>query len=473
MKRRAIACLLVIGMFAAGCGAKNADDQAAKDASTNQDDGGSSGDTPSGSDAGKFGTLDSPCGKADKVATVKADQAGLGTDKLYIGVGNDRDSIRPGLLKELWDGANGFVNWCNEQGGINGLQLEAVDLDGKVVEVDKAMAKACTDVFAMVGGGYAQDDFIFTGKEGADFHKCKMIAVPGFAVSTAFSEASDQVQVLPNPAYVKPTGNLAALAKLYPDNVKNYGVVYGTLPSIEQNKDQIVGVAESIDAFGKPVEIGYDIFSQDWALIAQQVVDKKLEAVSFVGEPPNLSKFSQALNDQGYDGVITADANQYDSRLIAASGPDAVEGVIVRIATHSFEEADKWPAMKQFLEIMDKSDPKWERAGLAVQAFSSSLMFAVAAKACADEGEITRECVLTEAQGIHEFDAGGLITSGDPGKNMPSECAMLVQVKNGSFERLYPEIDSDDDDGDGFACSDLVTLEGDFGEGNTSSSILG
>jgi hypothetical protein len=61
----------------------------------------------------------------------------------------------------------------------------------------------------------------------------------------------------------------------------------------------------------------------------------------------------------------------------------------------------------------------------------------------------------------------------DPGANTPADCAMLVQIKDGKFERLFPELGSDDDNGEGFFCSPTVKLTGDFGQGNTDSSILG
>ena len=63
---------------------------------------------------------------------IKDGEAGAGADKLYIGVPNDRGAaIRPGLNKELWDASVAFSDWCNEQGGIGGLQIEPVDLDGR------------------------------------------------------------------------------------------------------------------------------------------------------------------------------------------------------------------------------------------------------------------------------------------------------------------------------------------------------
>ena len=463
---------MVAGLLASACGAKGADEAADNDKATQTTAAGSTETTAAGDSASKFGSIASPCGKADSVATVKADEAGRAPTSSTSGsattatrsVGSPEGAVgRYQRLRQV----------VQRAGRHQHLQLEAVDLDGKVLEVEAAMAKACTDVFAIVGGGWAQDNFIFSGKDGADFHKCKMISFPGFAVSTDFAEGSDQVQPLPNPAYDKPASAMVALAKLYPDEVKKFGVVYGTLPSIIQNKDQIIGVAKQTKGFDQFDEIGYDIINQDWAVIAQQVLDKGLKAVSFVGEPPNMSKFAQALRDQGFDGVINADANQYDSRLIGASGPAAVEGAIVRIASHTYEEADKWPAMGQLVKILDSWDPAWERAGLATQAFSASLLFATAAKSCADAGEISRACVLEAGKDIHEWDGGGLHAVADPGANTPADCAMLVQIKDGKFERLFPELGSDDDNGEGFFCSPTVKLTGDFGQGNTDSSILG
>lgn len=472
MKRQVVALLVAAAIIGGACAADGADDAADKDRpATTATPSGSEPTTPDG--AQKFGSLDSPCGPSDTPATVKADEAGTGTDKLYIGVGNDRTGIRPGLLKELWDGATAFVGWCNSQGGINGLQLEAVDLNGEVLKVEDAMGKACTSVFAIVGGGWAQDNFIFSGRDGSDFHKCKMIAFPGFAVSTDFSEGTDQVQALPNPAYDKPASAMKAIAELYPDEVKKFGVVFGNLPSLVQNKDQIVGVAKQLDGYEGFQEISYDIISQDWAVVAQQVIDKDIQAISFVGEPPNMSKFSQALRDQGFEGVISADANQYDERLLEASGPAAVEGIVIRIAAHPFEEADKWPATGQLVKVLDDTVPDWTRAGLAVQSFSSALLFATAAKKCADEGEISRACVLQAGLDTHEWDAGGLHAVSDPGANAAPDCAMLVTVKGGQYERLFPELGSDEDNGEGFYCSPTVKLTGEFGTGNRESSILG
>ena len=468
MTRRLLAGLAALAVFASGCGAQGADDAADNNNPTET----TAAPAVEGAGAADFGSLKDVCGPGD--AKVAAADAGRGTDKLYVGVANDRAStIRAGLLKELWDAGVAFTAWCNEQGGISGLPIEAVDLDGKLLEVETAMATACKDTFAMVGGGYAQDNFLFSGKDGSDFHKCKMIAIPGFAVSTDFAEANGQVQPIPNPAYRKAGAWLADLAKLYPDKVKNFALVYGALPSIEQNKDQILAVAKQVGGYDNITQISYDaIGNQDWGLVAQQIEDSGAGAVSYVGEPGNMSKLAQALNDQGYDGLLFADAVAYDQLVIESSGEAAAEGIIARIASHPLEEADRWPATKRMIDVFEQYGPAdGKLASLTTQAFSAWLLFAQSAKTCAEKGEITRTCVIQAAASVKEWDGGGLHAVGNPGDNEPPPCSMFVQVRGGKFERLFPELDSADDEGEGFSCTGgVLDVTGEFGAGNVDPS---
>lgn len=470
MTRRLLACVAVLTMLAAACGAQGADEAADK-----KSDAVTTTATEGSGDSGgeKFGTMDSPCGPGD--ATVASAEAGKGADKLYIGVANDRTSpIRNGLNKEVWDSSAGFVAWCNEQGGIAGLQIEVVDLDAKLVEVETAMAAACTQTFAIVGGAFTQDNFMFSGKDGSDFHKCKLIAFPGFAVSAEFANANGQVQPLPNNASQRPAAWLEDLAVMYPDKIADFGLVYGDFPSIRQNKDQILGVARQVDGYGKFAEITYDVGTPNFALIAQQVKEAGLKMVTFVGEPGNYAKFNRALKDQGFDGVVFADSNQYDPIVIESGGADGVEGAIARIAGHPYEEGDEWPATQQMKEIIEQNVPDAKLASLSTQSFSAWLLFAQSAKRCAENGsgELTRDCVLGEAKKVTEWDGGGLHAAANPAENLPSKCAMLVQVKGGKFTRLFPELGSDDDDGDGFSCGTkgIIEITGDVGQGKVDPS---
>lgn len=468
MKRHLIPAVLCLALLAAACGtdaAKNSGNGSTGDSTTT-----SAASGTAASD--KFGTLASPCGKDvdGKKVTVKAAEAGTGADKLYIGVANDRTStIRPGVLQEMWDTSQAFVKWCNDQGGIGGLPIEVVDLDAQLLSVEKAMATACTKTFAMVGGGFVSDQLMFSGKDGSDFHKCKLINVPAIAVSPAATEGNGIIQPLPNGAYEKSNAWFKQLVRLYPEQMKKVSEVWGNLPSLKSNQEQNLAVAKTVDGVGTVADVSYDYAGPDWSLVAQQIKDVGATAVNFVGEPANLAALNQALKAQNFTGIVFTDANQADPILFSTAGNGAAEGIIVREAVHPFDEADKWPAVKQYLDIMKKDGPaNGKIAALGIQSFSSWLLFATAAVDCAKSsgGELSRDCVMDAAFTINSWTAGGLHSESDPaGKHAP-KCSMLVQAKSGEFTRLDPKIGDKNSDKDGFFCADLITLTGDFGKGN-------
>jgi Periplasmic binding protein len=466
----AVAFTLVGG----ACSAKGSD------TSSGSGDGGSATTTTAkGAPSTKFGTMASPCGHdvGGKKITIKADEAGKGTDKLYIGVANDRTAeARPGLLKEMWDSTVAFTNWCNKQGGIGGLEVAPVDLDGQLFKVEQAMTNACSQTFAMVGGGWAQDNLAFTGKDGSDFHKCKMIAFPGFAVSTDFADANGVIQPIPGEGYRKPKTPSEDLQKMYPEEVKKTTAVYGEgLDSVRISKDQYKAVMEQVPGFGFLDDISFKLLNQDFSVTAQKVMDLGATAEYFVGEPEDWSSMLAELKTKGYKGIDFAEANEYDNKLFV-KGPDVANGALVRIGIHPFEEADKWPATKQWLDIMKTDGPPDAKvASLGIQSFSAALLFATAVNNCAKTsgGEVSRVCVVDAAKKITKWDGGGLHVPSDLSGKSTEACAMYVVAEHGTFERKYPKLHSKDDSLDGFHCdpNGLVPIQGDFGHGNVDPSL--
>ena len=445
MKRSLAILACVVALVASACGASG-------DEAGTEDEGETTETTAAESTSAKWGDLESPCGEGD--ATV-AEGEGPSTDTLQIGVATDRNSdIRPGLNAEFWDASVAFSEWCNAQGGIQGLPIELVDIDGGVVNVEAAMTKACTDVFAMVGGGYAMDDLEFSGKDASDFHKCGLIDIPGFAVSVDKSLSNGQVQPVPNPANAKSAQWIIDFKKLYPEESKKTVVVYSKdLPSLEAVKVQFDAVVEAEGGIENLEPVTYGLVVTDWGPYAEKVIESGATSLYWIGEPGNAASFVKILREKGWDGVFLNEANLYDS-VFTEIGGAAADGSIVRTAFHPFEEADKWPAIQQYLDNLEKYKPGGKAAFLGVQGTSAWLLFAVAADKCATEndGVISRDCVLSEANAVNDWTAGGLHSPTDPGVTTPAECGLILIVKDGEFTRLYPEIDGEDDDQNGFHC---------------------
>ncbi len=467
MKRNAtqrilLALLAVVALVAAGCGASG-DEPAAGGG-----DGESEGSTTTLAEASgaSWGDLRNLCGPGE--ATVAPGEGTSAPGTINIAVASDRGSdLRPGLNKELWDASVAFSEWCNAAGGIQGLQIELIDSDGKLFEVESAMTTICTEAFAMVGGAFTQDQLEFSGKPGSDFHECNMIDIPGFAVSPEKGLSNGQVQVVPNPPKKKSTQWLIDFKKLEPEDSKKNIVVYGELPSLQVVKTQYDAAVQQVGGIEQLPALPYPVTGlSDWTPLAQKVKDSGATSLYWIGEPENAANLFKALREQGWEGTIINETNIYDDKVFAA-GDAAAEGILVRTTYHPFEEASQWPAVQQYLDNLAQYVTDGKVASLGLQSTSAWLLFVTAANTCAEKNGnvIDRTCVITEADAITEWTGGGMHAPSDPGRENPAECGLLVVAKGGTWERLYPEIGGTDDDGDGFHCppDSVATVTEDLG----------
>ncbi len=446
---------LVVVSTAVACGASGDSSEEGGDTSTTVEA------AAAGDDAAAFGTLTELCGDGD--VRVDPDQQGIANGKLNLGVATDRNSeVRPGLNSEVWDASVAYAEWCNAQGGIGGLEINLVELNGALFNVEAAMTTACNDVFAMVGGGLVQDDLEFSGKPGSDFHQCGMIDIPSFAASGEKSGSNGMVQPVPNTPSTELNTLFRDYQQLHPDEAESAVIVYGELPVMETNRDKYQQVLDDvgIEVVGT---VSYPVIGvSDWTPYAQKVMDTGATTLTYVGEPANLANLLARLKEQGWQGVPVLQSNMYDPQLFAAgdAGPD---GALVRMPAHPFEEAAEWPATQQYLDLLDEYVPDAKISLLGVQSMSAWLLFTTAANACAaaHDGVLDRTCILEQAANEKAWTGGGLHA---PQELAPYDeistgpCTALIRIVDGTFVRAHPEIGGEDDDGDGFHCpSDGVT----------------
>ena len=470
--RRGMLAAVAALLIATSCAARNDEDSSGTEESNGEQ---TSEETTGEPQGATFGDLPSPCGPGE--LAVEASEAAGSIDKLLIGVPNDRTSmIRPGLNKELWDTSTAFADWCNAQGGIGGLEIDLVDLDGKLLEVEASMSRACNSVFMMAGGGHVQDNLQFSDKPDSDFHLCGLADIPAFDASPEKAASNGQVQPLPNPPTEAPGLWLVDFKNLDADAAESMVVVWGDLPALEVIKNKTVAIIEDMNVELAGV-IDYPVTGlADWTPVAQQVIGMGATSLQFVGEPTNLGALVKSLREQGWDGVPIVESNIYDQTYIDSAGASNAEGTLIRSLFHPFEEADRWPAVQQYLDILQQNSDDPKVAFLGMQSFSSWLLFATAAKACGEsnEGVLTRECVLSAAADVDEWTAGGLHAPTDPGPGggAAPPCGMLITVNSdGEFERYFPEIGESDDALDGFSCDDdsVVEVPANEGLGNVSA----
>jgi ABC-type branched-subunit amino acid transport system substrate-binding protein len=409
-----------------------------------------------------FGTLPSPCSPGD--ATIADGQNGGAT--LRIGTANDHGyEAAPGLTIEMLDAAKAFAGWCNEQGGIRGLQLEIADLDGKLFQTPPAMEKACDEVFAMVGGGWVFDDLIYPR-----FHECGMINFAGYTVSPTAAMSNGKIQPIPNPSNEKPASWLLWAQDAHPEAIKKTAIMYGDFLTTKVVADSLKASMEALGEYEVVDMIPYAAGGEsNWSPFAQRLADKEIGAMVFVGAPNTIIPLYRAMREVGYvPELVFNDANFYDEIMVAEGNSTFTEGFVVRTAYAPFEEADDFPGMRSYLDMMETYNPKGKIAGLGLQATSAFLMFATAANTCLDRNDnvLERECVLAAGKEITSWTGGGLHTETNPGANRPPSCGIMMHILDGRWQRLFPEVGSADDNGGGWHCDDpgTVAIEGDFGD---------
>jgi ABC-type branched-subunit amino acid transport system substrate-binding protein len=413
-----------------------------------------------------FGTMESPCGPAGPEGVPTVAEGQNGGNPLKIGTGSDHGyEASPGLTIEMLDGALAFAAWCNEQGGIRGLPIEIVDLDAKLFAVPPAMEQACDEVFAMVGGGWVFDDQMFPR-----FHECGMINFAGYTVTAAAAEANGKVQPLPNPSYVKPTSWLLWTQANHAEAITRSAILYGDFLTTKVVADATEATMDALGGFEVIAKVPYSpVGEANWVPFAQRLKDEEVGALFFVGSEANLVLLYKAMREVAYvPELVMTDANFYSEVMVAEGNADATEGFRVRTAYAPFEEADQFPGMRSYIDMMAQYNPAGKTAGLGLQATSAMLMFVTAANTCLDQNDnvLERECVLAAGKQIDSWTGGGLHTETNPAGNLPPECGIIMGVENGKWTRIFPELGSADDNGEGWHCDSpgRVEITGEFGD---------
>ncbi|OWY60820.1 hypothetical protein B7486_67120, partial [cyanobacterium TDX16] len=201
-RRRICGLLVVLALVAAGCAEREGTDDGSEASSEDS--------TPStGGDGETFGDMESPCGpraedSADPASTDPAETQGVEDGTIRLGtVADPGFEGRPGLNQEMFDAGQAFAEWCNEQGGINGRQIELTEYDAAITQYQARLSEACGNEFAMVGGGAVSDNIWQTTGV-----PCNLIDVAGFATTPEKAgEAGNEsiqenrtIQPIPNPS---------------------------------------------------------------------------------------------------------------------------------------------------------------------------------------------------------------------------------------------------------------------------------
>jgi ABC-type branched-subunit amino acid transport system substrate-binding protein len=427
-RARWLAVVTAIGVLVGACGA---DREETAPESTSPPAAGESTTTVPRDDM--FGNLPSPCGDGDASG---ATATGITDDKILFGYGDDAGyAASPGLNHQMSDAIEAMIDWCNDQGGINGRPVEGKYYDAKILDVNNAMLSACNDgVFMLVGEGWALDASQEEARVG-----CGLGAVPAYTVSPEFAHGPFMASPVPNPTDQTPVQHAAAFQRAFPEQIKKTATVYGNFAATQDSTEK---AKQSFTAYGftfLDCDQVYNIAGEDdWKPFVQNLKDCGAEVVFFSGEAaPNFQNFLIAAAQLGFEPLYILDANFYKQTFADwnAQNGGAGDNVYIRQAYVPFEEADANPATKRYIDLVTANGGDVNQLG--AQAASAFLLWATAVKGCGSE--VTRDCVFEQIGSIDGWTAGGLHAPTNPGENVPPECGVTLKMEGSTFVRFDPK----------------------------------
>ncbi len=453
-RARLFALTLALLLLAAACGSRTDTDASGGDqgldAPSGEEgggDGGGSGGVPE-PDAAELGTMENPCSDTPVEGEAPADAPGVTAEALRIGVISDKENPAVPLpTVGIEEAVKGFVEFCNAAGGINGRQLELKTYDSGITRTEEVTAQACRDdLFALVGSGSVQD------QQGVGTRvDCGLPEVAAYSATSARAESENFFQpIVGSLSQFFNVGPCQYIAEQFPEAVKKAAIVYTDLPAASVRGAQIRDNCEREAGFDFVVDHAQAFGDTDFSSLVAEMKEKGVTYFTGVSAASETLALLEEMQTQGVEPEVIDLGQQYYDPVVAQS--PATEGAYVLTNTAPFTEADENPVLGLYDEWVRKAGAGDDKiTTLGVQAFSAGLLFATAANAAG--ADLTRETLMSELEGITEWDAGGLHLPANPGENVHNECFLYLKVEGGEFVREFPD--------EGFECDPSNVVKSD------------
>ena len=394
--------------------------------------GGSAGST--GGSAGAGGSAPKGSGSNAATGTAKAgncsgfkNQPGVTDKTITIANASDVSGPVPGLFESAQQAVKAYVAYFNATSDICGRKLQLLSLDSRTdAGADQqAYAKACENAFAAIGSMSA-----FDGGGAAVADKCGIPDLRSANVSeerqkcdNCFGVQSANPNTFQNavPDHIK---------KNYPEAAKKAAYVWinaGVGPLNAQNQ------ARAMERRGMHFvyKQGIDVSEFNYAPYVQQMKDKGVKYVQFLGAYQQAVRLAQAMQQQGFKpDAFVLDPTGYDPRYVE-SGADAVEGTKIFINIAMFEEAQSNKEMQLYQAWLQQVKPNATPTFFGVFSWSAARLFVE--RSIALGGKLNRESLVQSVKQVDNWTSNGLHSPQHVGSKQTGDCWRWITLKSGKW----------------------------------------
>ncbi len=389
---------------------------------------------PSHSGGGALGTGENSATGETRAGSCSGlrNQTGITDDKIVIANVSDISGPVPGLFEAAQEGVKAYVAYFNATSDICGRKLELMALDSRsdAGADQQAYAKACEEAFAAVGSTSAFDSGGAATAEKCGLPDLRAISITEErgACATCFGTQSVRPNLIANSVldYFHRTHGAATQKAAF------LHLNAGGSPTLSKSR----AVAARKRGYKVVYESGIDVAEFNYAPYVQQMKDRGVRFVDFLGAYPQAVRLAQAMQQQGFKPEVFAlHQPMYDTRYIETGG-DAVEGSRVFINTAMFEQASSNREMQLYTQWLQQVKPGAEPTPFGVYAWSATRMFVE--KSIALGGRLDRSALVTAVRGVHDWTGNGIHAPQDSGGKRTGECLQVVRVQNGRWVKESP-----------------------------------
>jgi ABC-type branched-subunit amino acid transport system substrate-binding protein len=385
-----------------------------------------------------------------------ATEVGVTSSEIHIAVVADVDNtLQPGLFRGSVAGVRSFASYINSLGGIGGRKVVVDFIDSHLSnsEARNAVIRACSQDFALVGTSALflnnVDDLLACKDQSGQTTGLPDIPVVATEIvqqcsPTSFpinppqivcgTRAQHPQQYQANAGryfyYAKKFGKSLHGVYLYTGDLKSAHDANQVTGTALQNLGVKADLATSISALAP--QSGYTPAAQSMKSKGSNFAEVELAYSQTV----DLRK-EAALQGVTDPKILWSCTVQCYAPQFLSQGGASVEGQHISLGFLPFEE----PKANKAVAAFDKYTPADQRDGFAADGFAAGLALRDAANAVVKQSGtngLTRKALLSALNNLTAFNGDGMFGTTNIGGRVPSDCYMIVQVKNGKYVREFP-----------------------------------
>lgn len=354
-------------------------------------------------------------------------QTGITDTTITIANVSDISGPIPGLFEASQDATRAYVAYFNSTSDICGrkLKLDTYDSRTDAGGDQQGYTAACSSAFAAVGSQSAFDSGGAATAQGCGLPDLRTASVTHerSACTTCFGAQSTNSKQFENavPDFV---------LKNYPEAAKHAAMLYINAGAAAENG---INQANAMTKRGMHFDYvqGVDVSEFNYAPYVQQMKDKGIRFVQWLGAASQAVRLAQAMKQQGFHpDIYLLDPTGYDPAYVE-SGGDAVEGTVIFMNFTPFEEASSNRELQTYLAWLQQVHPGAKPSFFGLFAWSAAKLFVE--RSLALGGNLSRTTLLQELAKVHDWTGGGMHSPQQVGAKNVGDCWRFIQLRGGRW----------------------------------------